>query len=279
MNKSPLKSFIVTLLYAFVFFIIISKTTKIHIGLGIVSTLIILGVILYFKRATFYSLRAQMLFNTDKQKAFDLFEKAYKTNKMKPQIALLYCYLLLRDAQVDVADKKIDEILEKYKTNLSETDIKNAHLNKALIKWKSSDLSGAIKKAEALYESGFKTTALYGVLGYWYILDNQYQKAFEINKEAYEYNNSDLIIADNLAQNYYLLGDLEKSYEMYLQILKKEPTFIEPYYNFALVLIEKNEKDMAIKYLKKALEIEEKFLSDITHKQINELLNKLGNDA
>lgn len=279
MNKSPLKSFIVTLLYAFVFFIIISKTAKIHIGLGIVSTLIILGGILYFKRATFYSLRAQMLFNTDKQKAFDLFEKAYKTNKMKPQIALLYCYLLLRDAQVDVADKKIDEILEKYKTNLSETDIKNAHLNKALIKWKSSDLSGAIKKAEALYESGFKTTALYGVLGYWYILDNQYQKAFEINKEAYEYNNSDLIIADNLAQNYYLLGDLEKSYEMYLQILKKEPTFIEPYYNFALVLIEKNEKEMAIKYLKKALEIEEKFLSDITHKQINELLNKLGNDA
>lgn len=279
MNKSPLKSFIVTLLYAFVFFIIISKTAKIHIGLGIVSTLIILGGILYFKRATFYSLRAQMLFNTDKQKAFELFEKAYKTNKMKPQIALLYCYLLLRDAQVDVADKKIDEILEKYKTNLSETDIKNAHLNKALIKWKSSDLSGAIKKAEALYESGFKTTALYGVLGYWYILDNQYQKAFEINKEAYEYNNSDLIIADNLAQNYYLLGDLEKSYEMYLQILKKEPTFIEPYYNFALVLIEKNEKDMAIKYLKKALEIEEKFLSDITHKQINELLNKLGNDA
>ena len=278
MNKSPIKIFLLTLLYALFFFVIILRCAKIHIGLGILSAVIILFAILFLKRATLYSLKAQLTFNTDKQKAFEYFEKAYKTKKMKPQVALFYSYLLLRDAKCDIANQKIDEILKNQKSKLTETDIKNAHLNKALIKWKTGDLKGAIKKAEALYEDDFKTTALYGVLGYWYILDNDLEKALKINKEAYEYNDSDLIICDNLAQNYYLLGDVEKAFEMYEKIMEKEPTFIEAYYNFALVLIKKGEKEKAMENLEKALEIDEKFLSCITHKQVEELLDKLRNE-
>ncbi|MBE7037913.1 MAG: hypothetical protein E7404_03320 [Ruminococcaceae bacterium] len=278
MDKSPLKSFLLTLLYALFFFVVILRCAKINIGLGILAAVIIFLVVIFLKRATLYSLAAQLTFNKDKQKAFDYFEKAYKTKKMKPQVALFYSYLLLRDAKCEEADKKIDEILKNQKTQLTETDIKNAHLNKALIRWKTGDLKGAIEKAQALYDDNFKTTALYGVLGYWYILDNNYEKALQINKEAYDYNDSDLIICDNLAQNYYLLGDVGKAFEIYQNIMEKEPTFIEAYYNFACVLNKKGEKEKAIENLEKALEIDEKFLSCVTHNEVKKLLDELRNE-
>ena len=60
--------------------------------------------------------------------------------------------------------------------------------------------------------------------------------------------------------------------------MEKEPTFIEAYYNFALVLEKLGENKKAIESLKKALEIDEKFLSCITHKQVEELLNRLRNE-
>lgn len=277
MQTPSLKSFLMPILYFIIFFVIITYAARLGTVYGILAFLIILAVIYIVKRASILSLMATFKFKNDRQKAFELFEKAYKTGKMKPQTALYYSYLLLRDGKLDESSKKFDEILSKSKKALTETDINNARLNKALVKWKSGDLKGALADAQTLYDEGYKTTALYGVLGYWYVLDGQYEKALEINKEAYDYNADDLIIADNLAQNYFLLGEIEKSHDMYVDILNKDPQFIEPYYNFALVLEKIGDIDEAVDELETALTMKEKFLSTVTHDMISKKLEELKN--
>lgn len=279
MKKSSLKTIAMPIFYFALLATAVSLAFSYNTILGIAVICGFILVALYLKRADIYSLRAQMAFNTDSKKSFELFEKAYKTKKLKPDTALFYAYLLLRDGKISEAKLKIDEILQNSKSKLTNAGKNNAQLNLAIIEWKSGNIKDAIAMGEEIYNSGFKTTALYGTLGYWYILDKNYQKALEFNKEAYEYNSSDLVIADNLAQNYYFLEENEKSYQMYEQILEKNPPFVEPYYNFALVLIKKGETKRATEFLQKALDFDEKFLSDITHNEINELLNKIRTDA
>ncbi len=274
MKKSLLKTIAMPIFYLVVIVLVISQAFKFNTFLGVAVVLALIFAIIYTKRADIYSLKAQMSFNTDSKKSFELFEKAYKTGKLKPNVALFYAYLILRDGRLDEAKAKIDEILQNSKSKLTDTDKNNAKLNLAIIKWKSNSLKDAIKMGEEIYSSGFKTTALYGTLGYWYILDKNYQKALEFNKEAVDYNSTDLVILDNLAQNYYFLGDIEKSYQMYEEILQKNPTFVEPYYNFALVLIKKGENERVAELLQKALDMPEKFLSNVSHKEISELLEK-----
>ncbi len=280
MQTPSLKSILMPIVYVILFFAVLSYAARFGAIYAVIAFFAILAALYIAKRASVLSLIATVKFQKDKQKAFALYEKAYKTGKMKPQTALYYSYLLLRDGRLDESNKKFDEILSKNKKNLTESDINNALLNKALVKWKSGDLKGALKDAQSLYDNGYKTTAIYGVLGYWYALDGQYEKALEINKEAYDYNSDDLIIADNLAQNYFLVGEIEKSHDMYVDILNKDPQFIEPYYNFALVLESLGEFDDAVSELENALSMKEKFLSTVTHdmvkKKIDEIKNKIS---
>lgn len=280
MQTPSLKSILMPIVYVILFFAVLSYAARFGAIYAAIAFFAILAALYIAKRASVLSLIATVKFQKNKQKAFALYEKAYKTGKMKPQTALYYSYLLLRDGRLDESNKKFDEILSKNKKNLTESDINNALLNKALVKWKSGDLKGALKDAQSLYDNGYKTTAIYGVLGYWYALDGQYEKALEINKEAYDYNSDDLIIADNLAQNYFLVGEIEKSHDMYVDILNKDPQFIEPYYNFALVLESLGEFDDAVSELENALSMKEKFLSTVTHdmvkKKIDEIKNKIS---
>lgn len=280
MQTPSLKSILMPIVYVILFFAVLNYAARFGAIYAVIAFFAILAALYIAKRASVLSLIATVKFQKNKQKAFALYEKAYKTGKMKPQTALYYSYLLLRDGRLDESNKKFDEILSKNKKNLTESDINNALLNKALVKWKSGDLKGALKDAQSLYDNGYKTTAIYGVLGYWYALDGQYEKALEINKEAYDYNSDDLIIADNLAQNYFLVGEIEKSHDMYVDILNKDPQFIEPYYNFALVLESLGEFDDAVSELENALSMKEKFLSTVTHdmvkKKIDEIKNKIS---
>ena len=137
MQTPSLKSFLKPILYLVLFFVILTCASKFGAVYAVIAFLAILAAIYIAKRASILSLMATFKFKKDKQKAFDLFEKAYKTGKMKPQTALYYSYLLLRDGRLEESDKKFGEILSQNKKALTETDINNAYLNKTLVKWKS----------------------------------------------------------------------------------------------------------------------------------------------
>lgn len=239
-----------------------------------VVLLLIIAAILY--RNAIYVIAAQMTFDKDHAKGFKWFDKAYKTGRMKPQEALFYAYLLLRDGHTEKSAAIIDEIGRQRKSELSRQDYLNSRLNRALITWKSGDLDGAIESIQAIYDEDFKNTAVYGVLGYLYIEKGDYEKAMTINEEAVDYNPDDNIISDNYALNYLRMGDIEKAEELYKNLLEKNPNFLEPYYNYATLLEQKGDIASSKEYYHKALEYPEKYLSTVSHSQITSRLDNLG---
>jgi len=145
----------------------------------------------------------------------------------------------------------------------------SAKLNMALVKWKKGNLDEAIADMEALYnEDNYRSTVHYGTLGCFYLLSGQYSKALEFNREGYEYNNTDKVIRDNLAQTHLLMGDMREAKELYEALIADEPAFLEPYYNYGQLLGQMGDYEGALKSYRKALTYEEKYLSTVTREQI-----------
>ena len=79
------------------------------------ASVIMLGIAYLVNRAQLMFMGANAKFNTgDKKSAFEKYEKAYKTGKLKPTHSLYFAYLLLRDGQIEKSEKLIDEIYAKY---------------------------------------------------------------------------------------------------------------------------------------------------------------------
>ncbi len=255
---------------------IINAALKFGILGGVGAFVIVMCLIVFLYRNSIRVVIAQMTFDKDHQKGFMWFERAYRTGKMKTHSALFYAYLLLRDGKLQQSEKMINDILTERRADLSRQDYLNAKLNRALIRWKASDIDTAIEMVREIYEENFRTTAVYGVLGYLYMEKGEYEKAMEINKEAVEYNSDDNIIMDNYALNFLYLGDMDKSEELYHSLLERNPDFIEPYYNYGTLLEKRGDKDGAREYYKKALTYREKFLSTVSHDEIRQRLDLLG---
>lgn len=121
----------------------------------------------------------------------------------------------------------------------------------------------------------FKCLTMYESYGYLLIVKGDYEKALEINQEAYNYDNSSRVILDNLGETYYHLKDFDKSYDLYKNLIDNEPTFPEPYYHFALVLMEKGDNDRALEMLNKPLDYKESYLSEVTHEIIKNTIEEI----
>ena len=207
--------------------------------------------------------------------AYKFMKSAYATTKLAPNKVLLYSYMMIRDGKLTDAEAVLNKVTFLNRRDLSKVDLMNARINRAIILWKQDKLPEAIELLEEAYGQNMMSTTLYGTLGYFYILNNQLAKALEFNKEAYEYNSENAVIADNLAYNYILYSDFEKAEEIYKKVLAAKPQFIEPYYNYALLLEKRMQSREAIEYYKKALKFPEKYLSIITHESIYEAIERL----
>lgn len=272
MGKNILKNL---LLYVVLPFVIIFFAFRINVLVGIVACVLVLLALVWMLRADLLTIIANIQFQKDHGKGFLWFERALKTGKMRPDNQLIYAYLLLRDGGIDKAERMINKTLFMDKKKISEDVLRGSKLNLALIKWKRGNLKEAIADLEEMYADGYRSTVHYGTLGYFYVLDGQYQKALEFNREAHEYNDSDDNIYDNLAYNTYLMGDVRAAAEMYEEILEHSPKFLEPYYNYALVLEKMGDYERALELCKQARTYSEKYLSTVTHAQVDTLRARL----
>jgi len=121
----------------------------------------------------------------------------------------------------------------------------------------------------------YKTTTVYGSLGYLMLLKGDLEKALAFNQEAYEYNDNNSVIVDNLALNYYLLGELDKAEEIYEKLMTKNPTYPEAYYNYGLTLEAKNKIDKALEVMEKALDFKFSFLSNVSREEVENKIQEL----
>lgn len=207
--------------------------------------------------------------------AFKLYEFASKFGKMKFDHRLRYAYLTLKEGYVDEANKLFNLIgLDKLKPE-ERAKLKGSH---ALLLWKKGDVAEAIEMLEYVHHRYVSTTT-YGSLGYMYVHRGNLKKALEYNLEAYEYNNTNDIIVDNLAFTYLKMKDYDNAEKYYLELFEMSPTFPEGYFEYGKYLIEvKGNKDDGIEYIKKALNGRYSFLSMFTRRDVLDYLEQCGED-
>lgn len=225
MNLSRLWPLLVAILLIYVAF-------RFNVLLGIVVAIGLLGFALWTSRSTVFANKAMEASNKgDMKEAIRWIEQAVKANGKQPVVMASYAYLLLRDGQIDKAEKAIKTAEKLDKSGQLKT---NTRITRSLILWKQGKIDEAIENLEQL-QSQIQNTNLYGSLGHLYVERGDLDKALEYNLEAVEYNDTDGVILDNLLTTHIHRQEWEEAEKTLEKLMALSPKFPEAFYHSALV--------------------------------------------
>jgi tetratricopeptide (TPR) repeat protein len=246
-------------------FIVMIFAFKIHVLLGIILILFLVGYILYTSRSNFYAVRGSAYFaKDDLETALVYYKKAYECKSCPEKHQVGYAYLLLRSGDLELAERILQELL---KSSNNRENLVQIQCNLATLYWLLGKKEQGLASLEKVFVE-YKNTLVYGNLGYFKILNGDLDDALKFNLEAYSYNSDDRTIIDNLALNYYLLGQTDQAEEMFQKLMTKPPKYAEPYYYYALTLKRQGKAEEALEQMKAALMKKLSFISPITYEHI-----------
>ncbi|HEY0828061.1 MAG TPA: tetratricopeptide repeat protein, partial [Bacilli bacterium] len=193
----------VTLLKILIPLLIIYICFRYHFWIGVLSVVICIAYSFYKGRGGIYASLGNIQYaKGNVQKSMVWLNRAYHTPGCPAQYVNAYGYLLLKSGDVEQAEQIFFKLLN---SNPSRAVEMSARLNMVLVIWKKGNTTEAIEKTREIY-ADYKNSLVYSVLGYFLILEGDLDKALAFNLEAYEYNNTNHVILDNLGQTYYLSG-------------------------------------------------------------------------
>lgn len=232
-------------------------------------------IFLVVRRANLVAFFGKIKFSKgDNDGALKIFNIANKIGNLNTANLMLYGYVLLRSGKTDEAEVQFRRLLPITKRESPERHKLQNML--ALTYWKQGHLDEAIEELEEAVNAGYKTTQIYQNLGILYNLSDNHEKALKFNLEAYDYNDDDNIIMDNLADAYAINGDLEKSAEVYEKLMKRdpEPRFPEAYYGYGRVLIKLGQREKGIDMIEKSLTKSFSYMSIKTRDEVEKMLEE-----
>lgn len=235
----------------------------------IVSVVILLlsAYIYYISRAGWFAQRGNTAYAQGRmEQALSFYKKAYYCRNCPQKHQLGYGYLLMRTGNPDQAEEIFQHILQKAKRR----DVRQqSQCNLATVYWLQGKKAQAIALLEEVFAQ-YKNTMVYGNLGYFKILHGDLNDALTFNLEAYAYNSEDKAILDNLALNYYLLGQLEQAEEMFAKLIPKSPSNGEAHYYYALTLRQLGKLQEADNQMALALGKKLSFVTPLTCEEIEQ---------
>ncbi|MDD6214097.1 MAG: tetratricopeptide repeat protein [Firmicutes bacterium] len=200
-------------------------------------------------------------------KNYKIAVKLNGSNKIK----CYYALMLMRAGSPKEAEQVLTGIvLDK---NAKQQDKIMAKQYRCMALKQQGRLDDAIEDAEELFEK-VKTTVLYGLLGY--LKQLRGDDTLEFCKEAYEYNDSDRDICDNLVVAYYRNGDMEKAEEIAKKLREEYPEFTEAFYHSALVAHKTGKDALAREYLDKLDGCTRTRLTTVSKEEIEKLKEELA---
>lgn len=245
--------------------VIIVFNVNIWAGFGLVAAILIFAA--YTSRASLYALRGSREFaKGETPQALEWYKKAYNSKPCPDKHRIGYGYLLMRTGDAKQAEQVFGPLLKATK---SRDTLVQAQCNLATAYW----LQGKQDEAVALLTDvlkEYKNTLVYGNLGYFKILHGDPEEAMTFNLEAYAYNGDDLTIMDNVALNYYELGQWTLAEKTYQKLMLKSPKFAEPYYYYAQTLKQLGKTDEAIEQINLAATKTLSFVTPLTKEQIEQ---------
>ena len=256
--------------------IVIVMGFKVNWIVGVAAIVVILGYFVYVNRSAMYAQRGNLAYmKGDREQALVWMEKAYRSKAILPKHQIGYGYLLMKAGDLSKAEHMFEEVLRT--TNATDMRMQ-ARLNVATVYWLQNKMDEAFSILQELAQE-VKNTLVYGNYGYFQILHGDLEAALTYNLEAYAYNDNDLTIMDNLAQNYYMLGRLDEADEMYTKVIAKTPKHAESYYFYAQTLHKLGRTQEAREQLETALGKELALVTPLTKGDIELFASQLGNDA
>lgn len=269
-----------TIVYGFLYalalwFIANNYGWPIAVGVGV-------AVVLFFiwirRAALLTQLAMQAYFiKGDAVKGEKYFRRAHKTGSMSPECKLQYSAFCLRENDFKTGRRLLYEIINS--TTVQRSQKLDAKHNMAVLMWKEGNIDEAIEYLEEVHEEK-PATNTYGTLGVLYLerakANNKYDDIMDFMLEAYDYNESDKTIADNLGETYLCMGEYEKAKEVYETLLTAEFVTPMPYYNYGLVLKSLGENEKAKQQFEKALTCRFTSVLTVTREMIEQEIEKLA---
>lgn len=271
MEKKSLKSF---LWLGVIPLLVIIFAFKMNKNAGILCLLAYLAFLLIYNLSVFYQIKGQTEYNKGNiQMAEKWFKKAAESVRGRNNSYMLvsYGYILFKEGKL----KEAEEILMKAVDKSKGRDDRNmAKSNLALVVWKKGDLDKAFRMLKEI-TAEYKTSAVYGSLGYLAIEKGDLDEALKINLEAYDFNSDNAVILDNLAHLYHMRGEMDRAGEMFKKLMQKEPHFPEAYYDYGKYLEDAGEPEKAAEMYQRALKCKFNFNNTITVEQVRKDLERL----
>lgn len=260
------------LVYVVVPIILIIVLFRWNIWFGLLGIVLFVLVIAAANRSRIYFIRGKIQYGKGNfDEAVKLLGKAVKGGKTSVEAMASYGFVLFKAGHLQEAE----EVLVKAVQKSSTADQRNfAKSNLALVLWKKGSLDEALEMLKEVI-SEYKTTAVYGSIGYLAIEKGDLDYAMKINLEAYDFNSDDPIIIDNLAHLYHLTGDFDKASELFGKLIEKNPGFPEAYYDYGRFLEDTGKYEEAFEMYNKALSCTFNFNSTITKEQVGERRDKV----
>jgi tetratricopeptide (TPR) repeat protein len=234
-----------------------------------------LAVLLYILYPTFCMVMATRRYGQgDEVECVKWFERSYKRKKYPPNIAITYAYYLIRMGNTQRSEYILNRLL-KDRNRLKKQELMMTRQNLSLLMYRTMRFQEAKELMEQVFED-YKSTSVYGTLGYYKILADTREEALAFCKEAYDYNNADNVIVDNLIQAYYNVGNYQSAKELSDgEIAKGGKMLTEKFYHAAQVENKIGDKELALEYLIKAQECPRSFLTTIPFSAINSLIREV----
>ena len=237
-----------------------------------------LAVLAYIRRAAVWTYFARTAYfgKGDAKKGGKYFEKAYKTGEMSAECKIAYSSFCLRENNFEKGKKLLNEVINSRYSKPNEK--LNAKHNLAVLIWHEGDLDGAIDLLEIVHKQ-IPATNTYGTLGVLYLerakKTGNYENELAFLKEAYDYNESDKTIADNLGELYYYMESFEDAKELYSKLLEKDIYTPVPYYNYGRVLKALGDNEGAKHNFEKALNLKFTAVLTITRDDVQKEIDEL----
>ena len=218
--------------------------------------------------------------------ALKYYAEAYDAGLDRVGMLMSYGVLLMRRGEYEKAKEVYLRV--HYKPGLSKEDRFDLRNNYSICLWRLGKLDEAIatiKRAAA----DKKTTLVYTTLGMFLILQAEQTGAIAFNAEAYEYDDEDAAILDNvgflhmtMAEKARADGDAEKAsaerkkaYDYFTRAHKLKPRQITTLYYLAKMLEEDGQKERAAQFIDAALEGSFSSICPVSREEAEALRDKI----
>lgn len=204
-------------------------------------------------------------------KAIKYFEKALKYNTKSVVALYNYGLVLLQQGNSEKALNLFEKAQALNKKPLYE---KLIILAISSCYWKMEKIPQAIDILENLknnYE--YISPEALTTLGYFYMLNKEYEKAIKVSKEVLEKEPNYASAWDNLGQIYFFQNDFKNAKENFLKSIELNPYSVDSLYYLGILEEQEDNKEKALEYFKMAKKCKITALNTISEKDLEEKLN------